>query len=340
MPLFSAGRRSAIVPFVSDNGFTTVPGRFLIVIDPAADTHPALERGAWLARMTGAAIELLVCHYDEYLAGDRLFDARSLDRPRREILDGFLQTLELLAVPLRREGLEVTTAAIWHHPVHEGIVLHAERIGASVVFKETRHHSALRRALLSHADWALIRACRAPLWLVKPLALPAKPVLLAAVDPLHEHDKPAALDDAILDAGTALAKLTGAELHAFHAYDPRKAVATATANAYIPVSLPLVEIETEMRGEHESRFREVTESHGLAPDRLHLVRGPAHEELPRVARELGASLVIMGAVARNRLQRLFIGSTAERTLEDLPCDLLIVKPDWVSRGLRPAGDFL
>jgi universal stress protein E len=36
----------------------------------------------------------------------------------------------------------------------------------------------------------------------------------------------------------------------------------------------------------------------------------------------------MGAVARNRLKRLFIGATAERTLEHIPCDVLIVKPAW------------
>jgi universal stress protein E len=36
----------------------------------------------------------------------------------------------------------------------------------------------------------------------------------------------------------------------------------------------------------------------------------------------------MGAVSRNRWKRLFIGATAERTLEFLPCDLLIVKPNW------------
>ena len=38
--------------------------------------------------------------------------------------------------------------------------------------------------------------------------------------------------------------------------------------------------------------------------------------------------VVMGAVARSSWKRLFIGATAERTLEDLPCDLLIIKPDW------------
>ena len=45
----------------------------------------------------------------------------------------------------------------------------------------------------------------------------------------------------------------------------------------------------------------------------------------------------MGAVARNRWKRLFIGATAERTLEHLPCDLLIVKPDWFQTPVESRG---
>jgi universal stress protein E len=47
-----------------------------------------------------------------------------------------------------------------------------------------------------------------------------------------------------------------------------------------------------------------------------------------MANKFDADVIVMGAVARNRLKRIFIGATAERTLEHLPCDLLIVKPDW------------
>ena len=36
--------------------------------------------------------------------------------------------------------------------------------------------------------------------------------------------------------------------------------------------------------------------------------------------------VVMGAVARRGIKRLFIGSTAERVLDRLPCDLVIIKP--------------
>ena len=117
-------------------------------------------------------------------------------------------------------------------------------------------------------------------------------------------------------------------MHAFHAYDPRIAVATATANAYIPVSLPFDEIEQQMHEDHQKRFSEITQFHKVDDDKAHLVAGLTHEELPLIAEKLQADVVVMGAVARNRWKRLFIGATAERTLEDLPCDLLIIKPDW------------
>jgi universal stress protein E len=302
--------------------------QILSVIDPTAESQPALEKSAWLAEKTGANLELFICYYNEYLSGDRLFDSPSLEKAREEILSGQEQHLAKLAEPLQKRGIDVTTTAVWDHPLYEGIVRHAAATGADIVFKDTHHHSAMTRALLTNTDWNLIRACAAPLWLVKPRPLAKKPVFIASIDPLNEHDKPAALDDEILLRAKALAEAGDGEVRAFHSYDPRIAVATATANAYIPVSLPFDEIEKQMREQHEQRFNEVTTFHEIDPDKAHLVSGLTHEELPALAEEVNADVVVMGAVSRNRWKRLFIGATAERTLEHLPCDLLIVKPDW------------
>ncbi|MGL1102669.1 universal stress protein, partial [Vibrio parahaemolyticus] len=53
-----------------------------------------------------------------------------------------------------------------------------------------------------------------------------------------------------------------------------------------------------------------------------------------------SSIVVMGAVSRSGLKRLFIGNTAERTLDLLSCDVLIVKPaqftNHLPRGRRGA----
>lgn len=302
--------------------------RIMCVIDLDADAQPALQRGAWLAKQLGAELELLICYYNEYLTDGRLGSYPSLENAQEDILKGLGRRLESLAEPLRESGLKVNTTSTWDHPLFEGIVRHAIACDADMVFKDTHHHSALSRALLTNTDWNLIRTCPVPLWLVKPQDISAKPTIIAAIDPLHEHDKPAALDDEILVISKALAEATDAEVRAFHSYDPRIAVATATANAYIPVSLPFDEIEKQMHEQHEKRFNEVVTFHGIDAKQSHLVAGVTHEELPEFSKSVAADVVVMGAVSRNRWKRLFIGATAERTLEHLPCDLLIVKPDW------------
>ncbi len=302
--------------------------KILSVIDPTVKEQPGMHRAAWLAKRTGAELELLVCYYNEYLSGDRLFDSPSLEKARNEVIGSHSKHLEEMAEPLRADGVVVTTSAVWDHPLYEGIVRHVVSSGADLVVKDTHHHSAVARALLTNTDWNLIRTCPAPLWLVKPVDLQDEPVFIAAIDPMNEHDKPAALDDEILNTSKFIAEKVGGRVHAFHSYDPRIAVATATANAYIPVSLPFDEIEQQMHEDHQKRFHEITSFHGIDDDKSHLVAGLTHEELPMMAEELGAAAVIMGAVSRNRWKRLFIGATAERTLEYLPCDLLIIKPDW------------
>jgi universal stress protein E len=64
--------------------------------------------------------------------------------------------------------------------------------------------------------------------------------------------------------------------------------------------------------------------------RTHLASGNPATVIPRLARELGAGIVVMGALSRSGLSRVFIGNTAERVLESLPCDVLVIKPEDVA----------
>lgn len=305
----------------------TVFSKILCVIDPTQEAQPAMQRAASLARRSGAAIDLLACYYNEYLSGERFFDSKALKKARAEILDLQKRKLESLAEPLRADNISVSTTAIWDHPLYEGIVRQSIALKADVVFKDTHYHSALSRAIFTNTDWSLMRTCPVPLWLVTPRDVFQHLNIIAAIDPFNEHDKPASLDDQILTVGKSIAADVGGELHAFHSFDPRVAVSTATANAYIPVSLPLQEIEQAMRESHQEKFTEITKFHGIDEDHTHLRVGLTHEELPELEAKLDANLVIMGAVSRNRLKRIFIGATAERTLGELTCDLLIVKPN-------------
>ena len=82
----------------------------LAVIDPTVDEQPAMRRASWLAAKTGAELELLVCYYNEYLSGDRLFDSPSLEKARKEVIDNQEKHLEELAEPMRAEGIVAAVA--------------------------------------------------------------------------------------------------------------------------------------------------------------------------------------------------------------------------------------
>ncbi|MDX1506819.1 MAG: universal stress protein, partial [Woeseiaceae bacterium] len=73
--------------------------KILAVLDPTVQDQPAMRRAAWLAKATGAELELLVCYYNEYLSGDRLFDSPSLEKAREEVIDSQRKHLEELAEP-------------------------------------------------------------------------------------------------------------------------------------------------------------------------------------------------------------------------------------------------
>ncbi|MNE77995.1 hypothetical protein D3C80_1743580 [compost metagenome] len=65
----------------------------------------------------------------------------------------------------------------------------------------------------------------------------------------------------------------------------------------------------------------------IATPDTHLIEGFAEEVLPRFVREQQVDLLLMGAIARGHLDTALIGHTAERILENLDCDLLVLKPE-------------
>ena len=298
----------------------------LVIIDPTSDEQPALARGAWLAEKLGASIELFICDYDQYLAGERFFDSKALKKARAGLLDRHRKRLEKLAAPLRERGLEVTMDAIWDHPLHEGFQRRIEASNPRLVVKDTHYHSAIRRTLLSNTDWNLIRECKAPLWLVKPHEAPAVGTLLAAVDPLHERDKPAKLDHRILDTAEEIRAAVDGRLEVVHAFDPAPVYAVSTDAMSFPITEPIKDAVDALRNEHRTALNGLLGKHGIDSKSAHLIEGDTREVLINAVDEFGADVVVIGAVSRSALKRIVLGSTAEHVLDHLPCDLLIVRP--------------
>ena len=316
--------------------------RILVVVDPTAAEQPAVDRGMMLARELGCTVDLLICHYDARFAGKRMFGGAEREALRKQSLEHQLGYLRSLAREHAQAGVKITIEAAWDTPLAEGIIRECLRREPCFVLKDTHHHSTIARTLFTNTDWQLIRDCPAPLWLVKPGEL-QRPRILAAVDPMTEHDKPESLDMAILDAASELSGKLRGELHVYHGFDPTPEIARVGALAMTPAPIPVEELTARLRTDHAAKLDELIQAHNLPADHQHLLSGAVAELLPALARKLDAQLVVMGALARNRIQQAVIGSTAERVLEHLPCDLLILKPPGYRSSVTykaQASDFM
>jgi len=300
--------------------------RILVVIDPTATSHPVLNRGTWLAKRLSAPLELFICAYGPHLQ-DKGVNPKSVDKARASLLEDHTRKLRELAATATAEGLAVTVDARWDYPLHEGIVRKALDCKADIVLKDTHYHSVLKRSIFSNTDWNLIRTCPAALWLVKPRAPGVRPCIVAAVDPLHERDKPAELDHKILTTAKELCSGLAGELHVFHSFDIAPVLAVSTDSMTMPISLPIQELTDSLKKEHSEALYALTDAHGLKRDQVHMHQGGTRELLVALTEQLRADVVVMGAVSRSGLQRLFLGNTAEDVLDKLSCDVLIVKPD-------------
>ena len=231
-------------------------------------------------------------------------------------------------------GVAVTVDAAWDSPLHEGIIRKALASNADLVLKDTHYHTALKRSIFSNTDWNLIRKCPVPLWLVKPRTMRSEPCFVAAIDPVHERDKPAELDDEILSIGAELSVALEGRLEVFHAFDVVSALAVTTGAMSAPLMLPVPELIDAVKTRHADAVNLLTDRYKIARERVHLEQGGTRDRLLALTERLGADVVVMGAVSRRGLARVFIGNTAEDVLDRLGCDLLIVKPRAIVAALR------
>jgi universal stress protein E len=160
---------------------------------------------------------------------------------------------------------------------------------------------------------------------VKPREIAQRPCVVAAVDPLHEHAKPAALDDRIIAAAKQFCYPLDGELHVFHAFNMTSGFAAPMDSMSTPFALR--ELTELMRVQHTEAVHALTDEHAVPRDRVHIHEGGTRDLLIALTERLRADVVVMGAVSRRGLKRLFLGNTAEEVLDKLPCDLLVVRPD-------------
>jgi len=292
---------------------------------PEGARQPGLSKAIQIARALGARLDLFhamhVPKFDEFA----LLQDDTVDKLRERVEEHARIPLVRMCAQARKHGVQAEHSVEWDYPPHEAILRRAAASGADLIIAECHKGSRTRPWLIHLTDWELLRTSPLPVLLIKNDKPYHRPLTLAAVDPARAHAKPRALDASIVDNAREFSKALRGALHMGHANYPTIVglPQAPSSNDRKWTTLSYDELKQQEREAFEAFRAEMQ----VMRTRAHLVTGNPATEIPRLARDLGAQIVVMGALSRSGLMRVLIGNTAERVLEALPCDVLVVKPE-------------
>lgn len=286
--------------------------KIAVVIDPEVDNTGVIQKAIMVARVSRAQIELVYSEYVHYLEDGYFYDPVVAKTLREEHSAANAEKVEGLAKMLRDADLDVKITALWGSPAHIAIVEHLENAKPSIVMKSTVHHNRVARLFLANEDWELVRHCPVPLLLVKGMPWTEPAVFIAAVDPDHLREKPEGLHKKLIHHAKELRDRFNGEVHLYH-YD------------WIPPLSGLYPLQVDAAKE-TAKLAELGAENDIKPEHCHWSDVVIDDSLPALAEEVDASVVVMGALSRSAVDRVLVGSTAERLLDNLACDVLVVKP--------------
>jgi len=299
--------------------------RILVAVkNPDARRQPGVEKAIGIARLLGASVELFNAISAPVFLELEPLTGQTVTEIKREALELRRKRLEKIAARARKRGVKTTCSVEWDFPPHEAIVRHARHSKADLIVAECHQGVRLKPWLIHLTDWELLRTSPLPVLLLKNARRWREPTILAAVDPSHAHDKPARLDVAIVAEASRFARALHGTLELVHANFP--------AGFGLMLGDPAIGAVTiattfeQQKKLSRAAFDAFADKARIPRASRQLIDSDPVFAIPHVARKLGADLVVMGAVSRSGLKRVFIGNTAERVLDDLPCDVLVVKP--------------
>jgi universal stress protein E len=144
-----------------------------------------------------------------------------------------------------------------------------------------------------------------------------------AVDPTHAFAKPLRLDEEILQLGRSICQRLRGSLQAVHAYAQAPG-GSFPATALTPALVEQIDKDAERAA--KAAFARILKRLPITRAHRYLIARDPVNAIAEAARRSRSAIVVLGAISRSGIKRLLIGNTAERILDQVPCDVLVVKP--------------
>ncbi|TQV77428.1 hypothetical protein FLL45_05650 [Aliikangiella marina] len=304
--------------------------KILVVMDPNREDQPALEKALYLSKVYDASVELLLVVYNRGLLTNLFFNSDELEAAKQGYINSQRRWVESFLSDTDDASIKRTVNVVWHKPLYEAVIEQATAIEADLVIKSTHHHPTINKVLFTPNDWQLMKSCPVPLILAKSRNKQEYKNIMCGIDPSHDHQKPETLDAQIIKTGQTLAAKLGGQNRVCHCYSPIEYQLWSDIGMGMGVGMGpsdftmgennYTDYVNELKQGLQDQFDAVVNPFNFEKAQLHLVEGYPEQLLPDLVDEFNIDLLVLGTVYHSGL----VGSTAEKILDTVNCDILSV----------------
>lgn len=297
----------------------------LVVVDFRQPLHHALPRAVELRRKFGSRLTFVTCVYQriiEFIPEHSNLDLKQIEAEAKAHYENEMRELfsELTGIDVSKEK-EAKFEVIWNKNFHQGLTSFINDNDYELVVKTAHAHSGIEKILFTSSDWHLLRDTDTNLLFVKKGVWPTDTTILGCInidDDDVEHQR---LNREIVETTAELATACSSE--------------GRVLNVFPWASINLDRFKYLF--ENKSQFLAIKDAHANAvanyvkefpnlSDTIIVAEGLDPEDtIPEIVKSVFCGLLIMGCVRRKGLSGWMIGNTVEKILDDINCEVLVLK---------------
>ncbi|CCK76013.1 MAG: universal stress protein UspE [Oleispira antarctica] len=292
----------------------------LVVLDSDHPEQPAFDRALALASSVKADITILGSCYEAYCEESSSLELETKNKIKNALINNRQLWLDTFVDEAEKQGIEISTEVHWQKNLHNAVMASMNTSDFDLVIKGTKPHSIVDR-IFTHSDWNLLRHCQAPVLLVKSSKPWANNRILASIDATSHDESHKLINENILDFAEHLADHFKTDLHLVNSYPM-----VALAFAMVPEVTAPDDIQKYITEQHKTECEYYAKKYNINDDHIHITEGDPDDVVEVMAKEIEADLVVIGSVAREGWSGVLLGNTAERIVDRVSCDVLVIKP--------------
>lgn len=302
----------------------------MVVVDFRQESHHALPRAFDLMKKFGSRLTLATCVYQNIV--DIIPATSGLDWKtiRDEALADYENKLRELATELCRETMDnealegiwesIDYEVVWDKSFHHGLVNLVKRQKFDLIVKTAHHHSTLKKLFFTPTDWHLLRETETNVLFVKKGAWPSSTSIMGAIN-IESDEQHQILNREIVETTVKLASLCQSEARILNVF-PWPAVDLDKFKYLFDKKDQFLDIKNQ----HKNAVESYVEGYPELAGNVIIAEGLEPEEtIPELIKSTYSDLLVMGCVGRSGLPGAVIGNTAEKILDQLDCEVLVLQ---------------